>query len=81
VELYLQSPNTPSWRGAVIKHRDNFTFTFIIIIIIVVVVIVIVVVIIIIIIIISIELVLFNKPAGSNVDILIFPQRAFNLYE
>jgi hypothetical protein len=22
-------PNTPSWRGAQLKHRDNFTFTFI----------------------------------------------------
>jgi len=21
-------PNTPSWRGAQLKHRDNFTFTF-----------------------------------------------------
>jgi hypothetical protein len=20
-------PNTPSWRGAQLKHRDNFTFT------------------------------------------------------
>jgi hypothetical protein len=29
VELYLHSPNTPSWRGAQLKHRDNFTFTFI----------------------------------------------------
>jgi hypothetical protein len=28
VELYFQSPNTPSWRGAQWKHRDNFTFTF-----------------------------------------------------
>jgi len=30
VELYLHSPNTPSWRGAELKqkHRDNFTFTF-----------------------------------------------------
>jgi len=28
VELYLHSPNTPSWRGAQLKHRDNFTFTF-----------------------------------------------------
>jgi hypothetical protein len=27
VELYLHSPNTPSWRDAQ-KHRDNFTFTF-----------------------------------------------------
>jgi hypothetical protein len=27
VELYLNSPNTPSWRGAQLKHRDNFTFT------------------------------------------------------
>jgi len=26
VELYLNSPNTPSWRGAELKHRD-FTFT------------------------------------------------------
>jgi hypothetical protein len=31
VELYLHSPNTPSWRGAKLKkHRNNFTFlTFI----------------------------------------------------
>jgi hypothetical protein len=29
VELYVDSPNTPSWRGAQLKHRDNFTFTFI----------------------------------------------------
>jgi hypothetical protein len=28
VELYLHSPNTPPWRGAQFKHRDNFTFTF-----------------------------------------------------
>jgi hypothetical protein len=21
-------PNTPSWRGAWLKHRDDFTFTF-----------------------------------------------------
>jgi len=21
-------PITPSWRGAQLKHRDNFTFTF-----------------------------------------------------
>jgi hypothetical protein len=28
VELYFHSPNTPSWRGAQLKHRDNFTFTF-----------------------------------------------------
>jgi hypothetical protein len=27
VELYLYSPNTPSWRGAQLKHRDTFTFT------------------------------------------------------
>jgi uncharacterized membrane protein YqjE len=26
VELYLHSPNTPSWHGAQLKHRDNFTF-------------------------------------------------------
>jgi hypothetical protein len=26
VELYFHSPNnTPSWRGAQLKHRDNFT--------------------------------------------------------
>jgi hypothetical protein len=28
VELYLHYPNTPSWRGARLKHRDNFTFNF-----------------------------------------------------
>jgi hypothetical protein len=30
VELYLHSPDKPSWRGAQLKkkHRDNFTFTF-----------------------------------------------------
>jgi hypothetical protein len=28
VDLYLHSSNTPSWRGAQLKHRDNFTFTF-----------------------------------------------------
>jgi hypothetical protein len=28
VELLLHSHNTPSWRGAQLKHRDNFTFTF-----------------------------------------------------
>jgi len=29
VELYLHSPNAPSWSGAQLKkHRDNFTFTF-----------------------------------------------------
>jgi hypothetical protein len=27
VELYLHSLYTPSWRGAQLKHRDNFTFT------------------------------------------------------
>jgi hypothetical protein len=27
LELYLHSPNTPSWCGAQLKHRDNFTFT------------------------------------------------------
>jgi hypothetical protein len=26
VALYFHSPNTPSWRGAQLKHRDNFTF-------------------------------------------------------
>jgi hypothetical protein len=29
VELYLHSPNTPSWRSPELKHRDNFTVTFI----------------------------------------------------
>jgi len=28
VELYLYTPNTPSWRGAQLKHKDNFIFTF-----------------------------------------------------
>jgi len=27
VELYFHSPNTPSWHGAQLKHRDNLTFT------------------------------------------------------
>jgi hypothetical protein len=27
VELYLRSPNKPSWRGAQWKHRDNFYST------------------------------------------------------
>jgi hypothetical protein len=27
VALYFHSPNTPSWRGTQLKHRDNFTFT------------------------------------------------------
>jgi hypothetical protein len=27
VALYLHSPNTSSWRGARLRHRDNFTFT------------------------------------------------------
>jgi hypothetical protein len=27
VELYLHSPNTPSWHGAQLKQRDNFIFT------------------------------------------------------
>jgi hypothetical protein len=26
VALYLHSPNTPSWHGAHLKHRDTFTF-------------------------------------------------------
>jgi hypothetical protein len=26
IELYLYSPNTLSRRGALLKHRDNFTF-------------------------------------------------------
>jgi hypothetical protein len=28
VELYLNSPNKPSWCGTPLKHRDNFTCTF-----------------------------------------------------
>jgi hypothetical protein len=28
VELYLHSPNTPSWRGTQEEQRDNFTFNF-----------------------------------------------------
>jgi hypothetical protein len=28
VMLYLHYPNTSSWCGAWLKHRDNFTFTF-----------------------------------------------------
>jgi hypothetical protein len=27
-ELYLHSPNMPSWRGAQLKHKDSFTFPF-----------------------------------------------------
>jgi len=26
VELDLHFPNKPSWRGAQLKHRDNFTY-------------------------------------------------------
>jgi hypothetical protein len=26
VELYLRSSSTPSWRGAHLKYRENFTF-------------------------------------------------------
>jgi hypothetical protein len=26
MELYIHFPNTPSWRGAQLTHRDNFTF-------------------------------------------------------
>jgi hypothetical protein len=28
VELYRHSPNKPSWRGAQLKHRNNFTLAF-----------------------------------------------------
>jgi hypothetical protein len=28
VELYLHSTHAPPWRGARLKHSDNFTFTF-----------------------------------------------------
>jgi hypothetical protein len=27
VELFLQFPKTPPWRGVQLRHRDNFTFT------------------------------------------------------
>jgi hypothetical protein len=27
VEAYLHSPNTPSWHGAQLKHRDNLLFS------------------------------------------------------
>jgi hypothetical protein len=27
VEIYFHFPNTPSWRGAQLRHRDTFTFT------------------------------------------------------
>jgi hypothetical protein len=30
MELYLQSFITPSWRGAQLKLKDNFTLTFIV---------------------------------------------------
>jgi hypothetical protein len=33
---YTSTPNTPSWRGAQLKHRGKFTFTLIIIIIIII---------------------------------------------
>jgi len=33
MELYLHSFNMPSWRGAQLKHRNNFTFTFFILVI------------------------------------------------
>jgi hypothetical protein len=26
MDIYLHSPNTSSWRGVHLKHRDNFTF-------------------------------------------------------
>jgi len=28
VELLIHFPHMPSWHGAELKHRDNFTFTF-----------------------------------------------------
>jgi hypothetical protein len=28
VELYLHFPSAPSWCGAQLNYRDNFTFTF-----------------------------------------------------
>jgi len=28
LELYPYSPNTPSWCGAQLNHRDKFTFPF-----------------------------------------------------
>jgi hypothetical protein len=27
-DVWSCPPNTPSWRGAQLKHRDNFFFTF-----------------------------------------------------
>jgi hypothetical protein len=30
LELYLHSSNTPSWCGAQLKHKDNFTFILLI---------------------------------------------------
>jgi hypothetical protein len=29
VELYLYSPSTPSWRGAQLNYRKNFTFLYV----------------------------------------------------
>jgi hypothetical protein len=28
VKIYHQSPSTPSWRDAQLKHKDNFTFLY-----------------------------------------------------
>jgi len=28
MDLYLHSPNTPSWCGAQLKHRDDFTLPY-----------------------------------------------------
>jgi hypothetical protein len=41
VELYLHSPNTPSWRGAQLKekHRDNFTFIVVVVVVVVIIII------------------------------------------
>jgi len=30
VELYRYAPNTHSWRGAQLNHRDEFTFTLLV---------------------------------------------------
>jgi len=43
MELYIHFPSMTSWRGAVLKHRDNFTFYLIIIAIIIIIIIIIIV--------------------------------------
>jgi competence protein ComGC len=41
VELYLHSPNTPSWSGAQLKHRENFTFIIVVVVVIIIIIIII----------------------------------------